>query len=161
MGIESALLALLFAHQGQFTRTLMIEPADGVLHVIVHVKVTGEERQRMLSMLKQKALESVLVQRALDGVRLYAGTSSVAIEGAEIKSKAGPPIELMIHGTARPKNAELAVETAADADSIDLVVLPGDRPVLRATRGAKTGGLKARLGSGDRIEWVMLGSPKK
>lgn len=155
------LCALLVAHQGQFTRTLMFEPAGEVLHVIVHVKITGEERQQALRMLKTKALEQVLVQRALDGVRLFAGTSSVAIEGVEVKTKVKAPIELMIHGTARTLGAELAVETAADADSIDLVVLPGDRPVLRATRGAKSGGLKAKLGSGDRIQWVMLGSPKK
>jgi hypothetical protein len=156
MGIDCAVLALLIAHQGQLTRTLMLEPAGDVLHVIVHLKVTGRERQEALRMLEKKNLESVLAQRALAGVRLISGTSSIAVEGIEIKSKLAEPIELMIHGTARLFRTELGVETAANADPIDLVVLPGDRPVLRATRGAKSGGLKAKMGAGDRVEWVML-----
>jgi hypothetical protein len=150
------LLALLVAHQGQLTRTLMIEPAGDVLHVVVHVSVTGEERKRALMMLDPKVRESSLARRALDGVRLFAGTASIALDGAEVKTKVGGAIEVMIHGTARAAGGELSVETAEDADPIDLVVLPGNRPVVRATRGAKSGGLKAKLGAGDRIRWLML-----
>jgi hypothetical protein len=146
------LLALLIAHQGEFNRTLMLEPAGDALHVVVHVSITGEAK-RSLSMLTPKKRESVLLQRALDGVRLFAGSSTVAIEGVEVKAK---DAELMIHGTARVPGGEVAVETAANADPIDLVVLPGNRPVVKASRGAKSGGLSAKMGPGDRVRWQML-----
>lgn len=151
MGIESALLAVLIAHQGQFARTLMLEPAGGVVHVVVHLSVSGEERKRALSILDRKRLESLLAQRALDGVRLMSGTSSVSVDAVQIKTALEGGMALMIHGTARVSGPDLAVVTAANADPIDLVVLPGDRPVVRATRGARAGGLKAKMGPSDRI----------
>ncbi len=159
MVIEQAVLALgalLAAHQGQFTRTLMIEPAGEIAHVILHVQVTGEERKRSLLLMERKQVEAVLAQRALDGVRLLTGTATIAMEGVELKTRLDGVVEMMIHGTFRLRGPELAVETAADADPIDLVVLPGDRPVGRATRGATGGGLKAKMGAGDRIRWWML-----
>jgi hypothetical protein len=156
MAIDCALLLLFLAHQGQVTRTLMLEPAGDELHVVVHVSVTGEARKRSLMILDAEARRALLIQRALDGVRLLAGTATVAVTNVEVKTKQEGPIELMLHGTARIRGGDVSVVTATDADPIDLVVLPGNRPVVRATRGAKSGGLKTRMGAGDRVEWLML-----
>lgn len=164
MDIDAALLALLFAHQGEFARTLMLEPAGEVLHVVVHAKVTGEDRRRSLGLLDATTRRSLLVERALEGVRLFAGTTSVSVENVEVKTELEGRLEVMVHGTARigagvragQTAGDVSVETAVNADPIDLVVLPGNRPVVRASRGAKSGGLRTRMGPGDRVRWQML-----
>src|SRR5688500_2243070 len=150
-----ALLALLIAHQGAFTRTLMLEPSGGELHVVVHASITGKKKE-LLMFLDEQTRDRMMYERALGDVRLMAGSATVAVENVEVKSRYDGALEVMIHATARIRGSDVSVETAADADPIDLIVLPGDRPVLRATRGAKSGWIKAKMGSGDRIRWTML-----
>ena len=151
-----ALLALAIAHQGAYQRSLSLEPAGAEVHVLVHASLTGDDRKEIWLRMDTKTRDSIFVERALAGVKLLAGSEAVALENIEVKVKVDGPIEVMIHAVARIPGGDVSVETAADAEPIDLVVLRGNRPVLRATRGAKSGGIQAKMGAGDRIRWTML-----
>lgn len=171
MGVRFVLALALIGHQGKVTRTLMIEPSKDRLHVVVHVKMSGTDRRRVLLRIldrnrngrldgsEKKRFESTMLERGLAGIRLYSGTATVALEGVEVKSEVEEAFEVMLHGTVTAKDTA-AVETTPTAEPLDLVVLPGTRPPRSSSRGRIRGGtLKVRVGSGDRVEWRMSGVP--
>lgn len=171
MGTSYLLALALLAHQGKVTRTLMVEPSGDRLHVVVHVKVSGTDRRRVMFGIldgnrdgrldgrERKRFEAMMLERGLEGLRLYAGTATVALEGVQVKSKVEESFEVMVHGTA-PAGDRVAVETSPTAEPLDLVVLPGTRPPVSPSRGRVRGGtLKVRVGSGDKVAWAMSEGP--
>lgn len=139
------------------------------------------DRDGRLSPSEEAGLRAMLVERLFDGVRLDAevatatdaATPSATVarldleglrssENLEAKLKvpvgAGDPVELMVHGRVRlpARTGRLAVVTDADAELLDLRVLRGARPVIRASRGrVKEGGFSIDLGAGDSVRWSM------
>jgi hypothetical protein len=168
----SALALPAYAHKTRVTRMLMIEPADGgELQVIIALKVPSGDARRALEVYvdvdrdgrlgegEMRELEAMLISRALDGIAIHTETSTLTLGGLEVKTKADPrdgPLEVMVHAVAVLPNKErsLAVTTSSLGDPLDLVVLPGVRPVVHTMRGrAAKGGFTASLGRGDRVGW--------
>lgn len=166
------------AHKTGVRRLVMVEPSGPqVLQVIVALRVPAGRARKAIELLadhdrdgrlapKERAeVESVLVSRALDGLVLHAGTSTLTLArtSAKLKTDDGP-LELMILGVATLPDAsavELALSTGAVGDPVDLVVLAGTRPVTSASRGTPgAGGLKATLGVGDRVSWKLPAEPR-
>jgi hypothetical protein len=160
-----------FAHKLEIKRTLVLEPSgEHDLQILIALRVPSGAPRKTLSVLadqnhdgrvddrEEKAMRRLLAIRALDGIRLLAGTSSVAIDNMETKLKVDGgegPVDLAVHGVAhlpaQPGDVALTVATAVVGDPLDLVVLPGNRPVMGSDRGqARDGGLKVTLGQGDR-----------
>lgn len=161
-----------FAHSGATTRTIALEPAQDRLHVLVHLEVRGTKRIEALTLMadanhdgrlsdpERKVLENRLAIRALDGVRLLVDSSTVALDGlqAALKLEPAKPIALMVLGsTALPPNTRsLAVTTGAGAEPLKVMVRPGTRPVVRASRGRPAeGGLETDLKAADRVSWEI------
>ncbi|MCK6549810.1 hypothetical protein L6R52_28495 [Myxococcota bacterium] len=162
-----------FAHKTGVKRLVMVEPSGPrELQVIVALRVPAGRARKAIELLadvnrdgqlqpnERAEVESVLVARALDGLVLHAGTSTLTLArtSAKLKTATGP-LELMILGVATLPSAsttDLALTTGTVGDPVDLVVLAGTRPVTSATRGAPTdGALKATLGLGDRVAWKI------
>jgi hypothetical protein len=163
------------AHRGRVLRRLVIEPwSGGRLEVLASITVPpGPGRAALLALgdanhdgkiadREKKTLEDHLATRALDGVRLMAGSSTLALEAAEVKLSvpADPKaiVELLIHGSASlPKDIEnLSVRTGREGDPLELFVVAGKRPVRKVSRGVVQGGsFRASLGPLDEVRWTM------
>lgn len=157
-------------------RAVFLESAGArELHVLVGLRVPEGDARRSLEVLADRDLdgalsgpelrrvEQVLATRALDGLVLRAGTSTLALSGVEVKLKREPrgPVEVMLHAVASlpPAPVRLVVSTGPGGDPVDLVVVPGSRPIRAATSGDRSGGgLKVTLLRNDRVE-VDLGAP--
>jgi hypothetical protein len=157
------------AHKLPVQRALYLEPAGDTLHVASAITVPGGAARAALTALAkgESELKGILIRRALDGVRLASGTSTLTLSGVESKLRApdspAEPLELMLHGTAPlPRDAArvvLRVSTEPFGDPLLLVVLPGTRPVEQTSRGRlKGGGFKAELTVADEVRWT-LGPP--
>lgn len=161
------------AHQGSVRRALAVEPAGDVLHVLAHLEIVGKERREAMRLVadadhdgrlgdrERTQLETDLSRRALDGIRLVVGTTTVAIDGAKsaLAFEAGLPSALMVHGTTPlPKSVDrIAVVTGRTGDPLTLLVRPGSRPVHATTRGkVEKGALKAQMSTLDRVSWRMI-----
>lgn len=163
-----------FAHKLAVKRTLLIEPEGGRgLHVLLALHVPGGRPRRGLSLLfdtnhdgrisglESDALRSTLTRRALDGLVLCSGTGTVAFGGLAVKDRiqeGDGPIDLVIHGVAElpagPDRHALSLTTALAGDPLDVVVLPGTRPVVEASSGRlERGQLKIALRPGDFVSW--------
>jgi hypothetical protein len=155
MAIE--LFCVLIAHQGAVKRSLLLEPNGAELHVVVHVKATGDDRRRTLEALPPKQRQAFLVERGLDGLLLRVGTGTVALERVEVKTDGA---EVMLHGVVPLSSAELRIETTGRAEPMDVVVLPGTHRVGRASRGLrKNGGLAVSMGPGDGVSVTLVPAP--
>ncbi|MEQ9500363.1 MAG: hypothetical protein RIT81_26040 [Deltaproteobacteria bacterium] len=166
--------ALAFAHTGGVERSLALEASKDRLHVLAHVEVSGKRRietwvrlvdvnhDGRLSKAERAELERRLVAQALDGIRVFVGSSTVAIEGGQsaLKLERGQPIALMVHGSAPlpPRARDLAVTTRPGGAPLKLLVRPGTRPVVKASRGAPSkGGLSVEMKAADRVSWRIAG----
>jgi hypothetical protein len=161
------------AHKIRVQRVLHLEPAGAELHLLVHLKVPSGEAARAVWLLARgdrAEIERALVARALDGVVLAVGGATVAIARPEVKLRAdrpGEPIELMLHGTVPLGSPRLALEQRTTADPLEVLLLPGTRPVCAATRGRWKPKERVHaltlLGPNDRVAWALApeGAPAR
>ncbi len=167
--------AIAHAHSGGVDRTVAVEATGDRIHVLVHLEVSGAKRIEALTLMadadhdgrlsdaERAALERRLAGRALDGIRLSVDSSTITLEGVQTALKLAPkqPVALMVHGAAPlPVKAEtIALSTRAGAEPLKLMVRPGTRPVVEASRGRPArGGLQAELKGADRVSW-RIGPP--
>jgi hypothetical protein len=162
-----------YAHKLVIKRTLMLEPSGAHdLQILVMLEVPSGPPRKALAELadanhdgsidagEERHMRQLLAVRALDGIRIVAGTSTLAIDNVETKLKIGrsdAPVVLAVHGVAALPGLTLSITTALEGDPLDLEVLPGNRPVSWTERGTiKGGGFKASLGLGDRARFGLV-----
>lgn len=155
-------------------RTLFLEPSGKrEIQIAVRIRVPGGDPRRALNLLADQdhdgkldpaeieRVRAMLAARALDGVKLFAGTATITVarleSKAEVEGTEGP-IEVMLHGVGAlpeaPRPLRLSVTTRAGGEEIHLVLLRGTRPVIDASRGEVVrGALQTTLGLGDRVSW--------
>jgi hypothetical protein len=161
------------AHKRAVRRALFLETAGkNELHVVLAIRIPGGERRRAFDLYadanhdgryseeERAQVRSMLAARALDGLSIRSATAAIALAGLEIKDKIEAEegtIEVMLHATATFRGTELSVSTSNIGDPLDLLVLRGSRPVLKATRGkVENGGVKTALGLGDRVTLILV-----
>jgi hypothetical protein len=169
----SGIAGIAEAHKRSVRRALFLETANTRdLHVIAAIRIPSGDARVAFNLLadtdrdgkysdKERArVRSMLAGRALDGIRIFTGTTAVSLGAIEAKEKIEPGdgvVEVMIHAkTSIPEKvgAELSVTTTSIGDPLDLMVLPGSRPVESSSRGRiEGGGFKAELGQSDRVSF--------
>lgn len=158
------------AHRPLVTRLLSLEPGeDGKLHCLVqltlppllkrsHVTLVDRNLNGHLEPAERAALTQILAERAIDGVQVWVGTSSLALGRGraelDVGATANDAAQLMLYAAA-PLPAELSrieVRTGRISDALELVVLPGARPVTASSRGRiARGKARASLRADDRV----------
>jgi hypothetical protein len=161
------------AHKLVVQRTLYIEPSGARdLQIVLKLHVPNGDSRKSVEVMadadhdghvnegEMKALRRTLALRALDGLKLVAGTTTLAVDNVETKirfDRQDGPVDLMLHAVARlPSEEALAIDvsTSPGADELELIVLAGTRPALATDRGSvDRGGFHAKLGQGDRVTW--------
>jgi hypothetical protein len=166
------------AHKKKVARSIKLEPTRDALYVWVALEVpAGRGKDTLVALAdtrhdgtldaaEHKQLERTLAVRALDGVALWVDGATRALDAAELKLSApmagDAPLQLVIlgHVPLGPAPARVGVTTVTVGDPIELGVLPGERPVLSASRGTVVrGALDTVLGTPDRVSWRIAGAP--
>lgn len=170
LGLSLALPRTAEAHRFRIQRTLMLEGwDDGSLHVVLAISVPGGKPRAglLVAARSREAVERALAVRALDGLRLIVGTTTVSLPRMETKLRLPPEpdarVELMMHGATRLPDGEVAirVKTARDGEPLELRVLEGRRPVIAAARGRRRdGGLELRLSAADQVDLRLAARPR-
>lgn len=170
-----ALIAVLLlgpGHAGSVKRSLAVEVHGDTVHVLAHLEVTGKKRREGLLLLadqnrdgrlskaERTKLETKLAVRALSGVRLLAGTATVSLDGvrAALKTDGNEPEAVMVIGQAPipPRTERLTLVTHEAKDGLILMVRPGTRSPVRASRGrVEKRSLRVQVGEYDRISWWL------
>lgn len=163
-----------FAHKSAITRRLLFEATHDRLYVIANVRVpSGKHRTALLALAdvnrngkiedpERRELEVHLAQRALFGVMLFAGTSTVVLGGAETKLNIPPDeksgLEMMLLGSAPLPAGRVAVRVATikTAEPLEIELVPGKRPALQVSRGKlEKGRYRTTLGPLDQVSWEL------
>ncbi|MCC7385655.1 MAG: hypothetical protein IT384_27650 [Deltaproteobacteria bacterium] len=158
------------AHRPLVTRLLSLEPGeDGQLHCLVqltlppllkrsHLTLVDRNVNGRLEPAERAALTQILAERAIDGVQVWAGTSSIALGRGraelDVGATANDAAQLMLYAAAPLPAAQNRVEvrTGRISDALELVVLPGARPVMASSRGRiARGEARASLRADDRV----------
>src|SRR3989442_1647655 len=98
--VLAAAPSIALAHKLTIKRTLFLEHAKGGdLHILVELRVPSGDSRRALAQLadadhdgkldaaEEKNMRRLLAVRALDGIKILAGTSTIAIDNLETKLK--------------------------------------------------------------------------
>lgn len=158
------------AHKGLALRSLNLEVTDSQLVVLVHLKITGERQRQalqvvadanrdgQLSQAERDTLRDSLASRALSGLKLQVGSSTVTLSQAQsrLQMNTDGPVEVMVHGVAPFGTADFQVtlRTTARAEGLAVRTVPGPRKLKSASRGrpARSGLYEAQMGPGDELK---------
>lgn len=168
-----AMPAVAEAHKGKSTRSLNVEAGPRQLVVLTHLKVTGDDQRKALFVLadgnrdgrlseaEKVTLQEHLVARALLGVQLWVGTSSVTLQDvqARLQVSLDGPVEVMVHGvtTFSPQQQEVRISTVAGTEALLVRSVPGVRRLISASRGqpSRRGLYEAEMGPRDELKLVF------
>ncbi|MBI4820267.1 MAG: hypothetical protein HY791_28620 [Deltaproteobacteria bacterium] len=155
------------AHDFQVQRSLLLEPSDDELEVLVHLSVPAKKRAVILAFgdanhdglidAKEKdSLESLLLVRALAGLELFVNGRKLAIVKPSIKSHFDSDrVEVLVLGRVPfPKlRTTVRVRTKPPGERLDLRVLDAQRRALPTARAKRVDrGFGLSLGAEDSIE---------
>jgi hypothetical protein len=167
------------AHKLPVRRELLIEPGARQLDVVASINVpAGSPRTAALTVVdldhdgkldhrEEEQLRALLIDRALDGVRLLVGNATVALSGVESKLRTpidpAEPLVLMLHGTVPLTDAgalRLVIKNEPFGDPVALTLLPGARALRGVSRGTlNRGKLELELALGDRLSFSIGPAP--
>ncbi len=158
------------AHKGLALRSLNLEVTETELVVLVHLKITGTRQRQALQVVadanrdghlspaERDVLRDRLALRALSGLMLKVGSSTVGLSKVQSKLQlsADGPVEVMVHGVApfAAADSEVTLRTTAKAEGLAVRAVPGPRRLKAASRGrpSRIGLYETQMGPGDELK---------